>query len=215
VPSAKAEPERQGPSKLTLLKGLYRQEIGSLQAGPKLNAVAPDFTLKTVDGDKEITLSNLVGEKPVVLIFGNFTCGPFCSQSGNVEKLYRRYKDRANFVMVYVREAHPKDGWSMESNDRIGVSLRQPQSYEERVGVAQTCSRKLKFGMPMLVDTINDTVGALYSGMPSRLYLIDNAGKVAYKSGRGPFGFKPSELEHSLLLLLNETASSDVAKSKG
>jgi hypothetical protein len=55
-----------------------------------------------------------------------------------------------------------------------------------------------------LVDGIDDPVGGTYSGMPSRLYLIDTAGKVAYKSGRGPFGFKPSELEHSLLLMLAE-----------
>jgi hypothetical protein len=56
----------------------------------------------------------------------------------------------------------------------------------------------------MLVDSIDDAVGARYSGMPSRLYLIDRQGKVAYKSGRGPFGFKPAELEHSLVLLLAE-----------
>ena len=56
----------------------------------------------------------------------------------------------------------------------------------------------------MLVDTIGDTVGARYSGMPSRLYLFDHRGRVAYKSGRGPFGFKPAELEHSLVLLLQD-----------
>ena len=110
------------PSKSTLVRGLFRQEIGSLQPGPKLDETAPDFTLKTNDGKSEVTLSKLVGPKPVVLIFGNFTCGPFRSQAGNVEKLYRRYKDRATFVMVYVREAHPTDGWRMESNDRVGVS---------------------------------------------------------------------------------------------
>ena len=32
-----------------------------------------------------------------------------------------RYRDRATFLMVYVREAHPTDGWQMESNDRVGV----------------------------------------------------------------------------------------------
>jgi Iodothyronine deiodinase/EF hand len=201
-------------TKWTLLKGLYRQEIGSLQPGPDLNAVAPDFTLKTVDGQQEITLSKLVGPKPVVLIFGNFTCGPFCSQSGNVQKLYERYKDRATFVMVYVREAHPKDGWVMSSNEAIGVSLRQPLTYEERVGVAQQCAKKLKFGMPMLVDTIDDTVGARYSGMPSRLYLIDSQGKVAFKNGRGPFGFKTAELENALIWMLNEPESSVAAKTQ-
>jgi thiol-disulfide isomerase/thioredoxin len=197
-----------GPSKETLIRGLFRQEIGSLQPGPSLGETAPDFTLKTNDGARDVTLSKLVGPKPVVLVFGNFTCGPFRSQAGNVEKLYRNYKDRATFVMVYVREAHPTDGWSMESNDRVGVTLPQPRSYEERVAVAQTCGKRLALGFPMLVDTIDDTVGARYSGMPSRLYLIDQEGKVAYKSGRGPFGFKPAELEHSLLLLLQPDPTS-------
>jgi hypothetical protein len=193
-----------GPSRLTLVKGLFRQEIGSLQPGPAVGTPAPDFTLKTVDGQREVTLSRLVGPKPVVLVFGNFTCGPFRSQAGNVEKLYQRYKDRATFVMVYIREAHPIDGWRMESNDRVEVSIAQPRSDAERVKVAQMCSKRLNLGMPMLVDPIGDTVGARYSGMPSRLYLIDHRGRVAYKSGRGPFGFKPAELEHSLVLLLQD-----------
>src|SRR5262249_16654850 len=79
--------------------------------GPAMGAPAPDFTLKTVDGKGEITLSKQTGPKPVVLIFGNFTCGPFRGQAGNVEKLYRRYKARATFLMVYVPEAHPTDAW--------------------------------------------------------------------------------------------------------
>jgi thiol-disulfide isomerase/thioredoxin len=194
----------QGPSRFTLVKGLFRQEIGSLQPGPAVGTLAPDFTLKTVDGSREVTLTKLVGPKPVVLIFGNFTCGPFRSQAGNVEKLCRRYKDRATFAMVYVREAHPIDGWRMESNDRVEVSIAQPRSDAERIQVAQACSKRLELGLPMLVDSIADTVGARYSGMPSRLYLVDHRGRVAYKSGRGPFGFKPAELEHSLVLLLQD-----------
>ena len=193
-----------GPSKAVLVKGLFRQEIGSLQPGPALEEAAPDFNLKGVDGQTELTMSKSIGPKPVVLIFGNFTCGPFRSQAGNIQKLYQRYKDRATFMMVYVREAHPTDGWSMDSNDRMGVSERQPKSYEERVEVAKKCSKTLDLGFPMLVDTIDDAVGARYSGMPGRFYLIDPAGKVAYKSGRGPFGFKPAELEQSLVMLLRQ-----------
>lgn len=202
-----------GPSKETLIRGLFRQEIGSLQAGPTLGEPVTDFTLKAFDGLKEITLSKLIGSKPVVLVFGNFTCGPFRMQAGNVEKLYRRYSDRATFVMVYVREAHPIDGWRMESNDAVGVQLSQPQTYEERVSVARTCGERLALGFPMLVDTMDDQVGARYSGMPSRLYLIDGAGKVAYKSGRGPFGFKPAELEQSLILLLQEGRSTTTSRA--
>ena len=36
-----------GPSRLTLIKGLFRQEIGSLQPGPAVGDRAPDFTLRT------------------------------------------------------------------------------------------------------------------------------------------------------------------------
>ena len=170
--------------------------------------------MKTNDGKAEITLSKLVGPKPVVLVFGSFTCGPFRSQSGNVEKLYRRYKDRATFVMVYVREAHPTDGWRMESNDRVGAITAQPKSYDERVEVAQKCGRLLSLGFPMLVDTIDDAVGARYSGMPGRLYVIDRDGKVAFKSGRGPYLFKPAEMEQSLVLLLQDEAAGSAPKTR-
>lgn len=215
-PSAKSGKRPGGPSKETLIRGLFQQEIGSLQPGPALGEPAPDFTLKTNDGGRDVQLSRVIGGKPVVLVFGNFTCGPFRSRAGDVEKLYRMYSDRAEFVMVYVREAHPTDGWSMESNARVGVALAQPRTYEERVAVAQTCGKSLGLRFPMVVDAITDEVGARYSGMPSRLYLIDQNGKIAYKSGRGPFGFKPAELEQSLLLLLQEQAQAkrDAASAK-
>jgi hypothetical protein len=38
--------------------------------------------------------------------------------------------------------------------------------------------------------------------MPDRLYLIDRQGIVAYKGGRGPFGYKVGEMEQSLIMLL-------------
>lgn len=193
-----------GPSRWTLVKGLFRQEIGSMQPGPKVGEKAPDFTLKTQDGSRQVTLSDLVGSKPVVLVFGNFTCGPFRGQAGDVRKLYERYQDRATFVMVYVREAHPTDGWNMSSNARYGVQFRQPRTYAERLDVAKTCSQSLNLGFPMLVDEIDDRVGALYSGMPSRLYVIDREGVIVSKSGRGPFGFKPREAEQTLLMVLSE-----------
>lgn len=197
-----------GPTKETLIRGLFTQEIGSLKPGPAVGEKARDFTLKTAEGKDEVTLSKLIGPKPVVLVFGNFTCGPFRMQAGNVEKLYRKYRDRAHFVMIYVREAHPTDGWKMESNEMVDVSLPQPATYDERAKVAKICGDRLALGFPMVVDTIDDTVGSEYSGMPSRLYLIDGEGKVAFKNGRGPFGFKPDELEHSLMLMLNDKSGS-------
>ena len=190
------------PSRSTLITGLKNQEIGSLQAGPNVDEPAPDFTLTTVDGST-VTLSEEVGEKPIVLIFGNFTCGPFRSQAGNIEKLYERYQDRAKFFLVYVREAHPSDGWWMTSNQRVGIDVAQPVDNAERRSVAATCQSHLDLKLPFLVDNVDDQVGATYSGMPNRLYLIDNQGQIAFKNGRGPFGFHPRQLEQALILLLN------------
>lgn len=208
-------PERPDkPSRSTLVLGLSRQEIGSLQPGPKVGEPAPDFTLKSLEGG-EVTLSREIGEKPIVLVFGNFTCGPWRTQSGNVQKLYERHREQAKFFTVYVREAHPNDGWWMMQNRRVGVDLSQPLSDEQRRTIAGQCRDHLKLEIPFLVDTVKDTVGATYSGMPSRLYLIDREGKIAFKSGRGPFGFRVAEFEQALTLHLLESAKAEASdKSK-
>ncbi len=118
--------------------------------------------------------------------------------------MYSRYSDRAGFYGVYIREAHPSDGWSMESNERAGIRIEQPKAAEDRVRVASQCCTALEMAMPLLVDGIDDRVGNAYSGFPDRLYLIDRDGRVAYKGGRGPFGYKPAELEQTIIMLLLE-----------
>jgi gluconolactonase len=87
----------------------------------------------------------------------------------------------------------------MESNDRAGISIKQPRDKKERDTVAHKCCSSLGITMPLVVDQLNDYVGHLYSGMPDRMYVIDRRGRVAYKGGRGPFGFKPGEMEQTLL----------------
>jgi hypothetical protein len=126
--------------------------------------------------------------------------------------MYQRYRDKVTFLAVYVREAHPTDGWRERGNDKVGISFAQPRSSEERRKVAQKCCATLEITMPLVVDTLDDRVGHAYSGMPDRLYVIDRAGKVAYQGGRGPFGFKSGEMEQSLIMLLLEEAT--VARTK-
>jgi hypothetical protein len=116
--------------------------------------------------------------------------------------LYERYRDRAEFLAVYVREAHPTDGWRMSFNDHFGVAITQPRTFLDRVAAGKTCNEKLEVRMPLLVDTIDDRVGRAYSAVPDRLYVLDPDGTVVYKSGRGPFGFKPGEMEQALVLTL-------------
>jgi hypothetical protein len=192
------------PTRAMLIRGLYEGSLGSMHEGPRINQHAPDFTLKTVDGKESVQLANLIGKKPVVLVLGNFTCGPFRGLYASIEAMQQRYKKDVNFLMVYVREAHPADGWKMESNTKVGVAVKQPTTLTERAQVAGQFCERLKATMPFVVDEIDDPVGTAYSGMPGRFYVIDTKGKVAYKSGRGPFGFRFGEMEQAVVMALLE-----------
>ncbi len=190
------------PTVETLLKGMATSEIGSLQEGPPPGEAAPDFTLPTLDGTGTVQLSTLLGEKPTVLVFGNYTCGPFRSMYPGVEPVVGRFRDRVNFLFVYVREAHPCNGWCMSSNETAGIHVEQPVDNASRMAIAKTCMDLLKPSIPVVVDGVDDTVGNQYSAMPARLYVLDKTGKVTYQSGRGPFGFKVGEMEQALVLTL-------------
>jgi hypothetical protein len=65
-------PPPAGPSPAVLFQGVLAGDLGSLREGPDVGGRAPDFRLKTYEGDREISLSDLRG-KPVVLVFGSFT----------------------------------------------------------------------------------------------------------------------------------------------
>ena len=71
-PQKPSGPPTDMPSPATLLFGLLNSEIGSVAEGPRLGQPAPDFTLKG-KGDKEISLEDYRGDKPLVLVFGSFT----------------------------------------------------------------------------------------------------------------------------------------------
>lgn len=211
-------PRRSGPSPTDptrgmLLRAFSKQELGAFNPGLAIGDKAADFTLRTVDGLEDVRLSEQYRDKPLVLVFGNYTCGPFRAHTGNVERVFHRYKDRANFLMVYVREAHPKEGWKLQMNSRYDIEIPQPATQEERVAVAARCQKHTALPFPMVVDRVDDEVGKAYSGMPSRLYLIDTDGTIAYRSGRGPFGFKPAELEQSLIWLLSEDPSKSASEN--
>jgi hypothetical protein len=100
--------------------------------------------------------------------------------------------------VVYIREAHPEEGWILPENRRSGVAIHEPTTEEERLLVAQTCAANLEMSMPTVIDGIDNAVADVYGGWPDRLYLIGADGRIAYQGGEGPFGFKPEELEQAI-----------------
>ena len=100
--------------------------------------------------------------------------------------------------MVYITEAHPSDVWQMRSNVRDKVVFASPRSEEERALVAGACVRQLGIKFPAALDEFGNSTERAYTGWPDRIYLVDAAGRIAYKSRPGPFGFKPDELKSAL-----------------
>jgi len=113
---------------------------------------------------------------------------------GELEDLYDRHGDEVAFFIVYIREAHPEDGWVLADNRREEIALADPTSLEERAAAADACVVRLRTRIPVLLDGVDDEVALAYGGWPDRLYLIGRDGRVAFQGAEGPDGFKPEEL---------------------
>ena len=57
--------------------------------------------------------------------------------------------------------------------------------------------------MPTLIDDMENSTDLAYSALPDRLYLVGADGKIAYKSERGPMGFRPDDFEAAITAYLD------------
>ena len=126
----------------------------------------------------------------------------------SLRDLYVAHHDDVQFISIYIREAHPVDGWWL-GQGVPGVALKlfglkaatdvyDPKTMEERRAVASRCDSSLDYGIPTLVDEMDDAVNKAYAAWPTRLYLIGGDRRVAYASGLGPWGFKPAQLRKAI-----------------
>jgi peroxiredoxin len=159
---------------------------------------APDFTLLKTDKSEWIQLSALNRKQPVVLIFGSYTWPPFRREVPSLNHLYEQYQGKVAFLAVYITEAHPSDVWQMQNNIEDNVVFSSPRNEEERASVAGTCMRKLGIKFPAVLDEFGNSTEKNYTAWPDRIYLIDQQGRVAYKSMPGPFGFHTRDLATAL-----------------
>ena len=136
----------------------------------------------------------------------------------SLRDLYEQYSDRVQFLVIYTREAHPEDGWSLGNVSRLGElfsklggladhaqqGIYDPQTIEERRKVAGRCEVALQYGIRTYVDEMDDAVMTAYAAIPDRLYLVGLDGRVVYAGGPGPFGFKPAELKDAIDVHLSQ-----------
>jgi Iodothyronine deiodinase len=117
---------------------------------------------------------------------------------GALEELHDRFAGRVAFLIVYIKEAHPEDGWVLADNRREAVALLEPTTLDERAAAAGACASRLQTRIPTALDALDNEVARQYGGWPDRLYLVGRDGRIAYQGGEGPFGFLPEELEEAI-----------------
>jgi len=126
----------------------------------------------------------------------------------SLHELYEKYHQQVQFLSIYIREAHPVDGWwfgkghmSMLlklSRSKAATDIYDPTTIEERRQVAGQCEETLKYGIRTYVDEMDDHVNQAYAAWPTRLYLVGINGLVKYAAGLGPFDFHPSKLGNAI-----------------
>ena len=109
--------------------------------------------------------------------------------------MWREYGDRAEFFVVYIKEAHPEDEWQMDANEKESVCYPQPKTTAERVAIAGDFVKRFHWEVPLSVDPIENPANAAYAGWPERFYVVDEKGVIVYKGKPGPFGYHPEEVE--------------------
>jgi hypothetical protein len=108
--------------------------------------------------------------------------------------MYEQFKEQADFLTVYIREAHPDDEWQMDVNLEDEVCYLQPRTLAQRVAIANDFSQRFDYPLPVVVDTMADVANKAYAAWPERLYILAPDGTIAYKGGTGPFHYNPEEV---------------------
>ncbi len=129
----------------------------------------PSFDLVTTNGD-HLTNSVVFGDKPVLLIFGSMTCPMTASAAPSVLKLHGEFGDRVEFIMLYVREAHP------------GEHFTQAETMEEKLEYARTLKEFYDIPWTVAADNIDGDLHRALDPKPNSAYLMSNDGTILFRS---------------------------------
>jgi peroxiredoxin len=135
---------------------------------------APNFTLKALGGQEDITLSKWRGEKAVLLVFWATWCPNCLEEIPAIKEINAVFKDSIKVVAV---------------NADINDSLSKAIAYKSKNSINYT-----------LAYDHGTKVSRLYGvvGIPT-VFILDKAGTVRYKDTGVP---KPAEIEENMTKLL-------------
>ncbi len=147
---------------------LFRDlRFGKNAAGP--GDTFPSFELVTTSGDRLVN-HDVFGDKPVLVIFGSMTCPMTASAAPSVQGLYEEFGDRVDFLMLYVREAHP------------GENFEQSETMQEKLENARALKEFYDIEWIVAADNINGDLHRALDPKPNSAYLVDSGGTIIFRT---------------------------------
>jgi len=97
--------------------------------------------------------------------------------------MYIEFRGIADFLTVYILEAHAVDEWPLGTV----VQIKQHRVLDERISAAQMFIRDYDFKVPLVVDSIENSFNSVFAAWPERFYIVHND-KLVYIAHPGPNG---------------------------
>lgn len=135
--------------------------------GPAAGEQLRDFTFTELDGGAAVKLSDFAG-KWVVVETASSTCSMYTKNIPDMKDIAGEYPD-VEFVIVYVREAHP------------GERLGQHQNIDDKRGAARLLAPRYGEHRRILVDTYDGDFHRAYGSMPNVVYILRPDGTIHYR----------------------------------
>ena len=134
--------------------------------GPEAGVDMLEFELYTLDGKPE-NLRDYQG-KWLVLETGSLTCPMYVKNINPIKSVIKKYPD-VEFLVVYVREAHPgsRQGTHATLAEKLSVARKSQKIYDEIRSV--------------VVDELGSLLHRAYGSFPNMVYVINPDGVVVYR----------------------------------
>lgn len=98
-----------------MYKSVWKSRIIDITRKARNGFEAQNVPLLTTDGKKCVRLLDLLqADRALVVYFGSCSCPVFMSKLNEFGELAQDYSDIVDFIVVYIEEAHPQDGWSFK-----------------------------------------------------------------------------------------------------
>ncbi len=179
-----------------LAGGFHFDQAAPDDPGVPVGAAAPSIGTLTFAGSP----------RPVVLVFGSYTCPKLRTSAAELKRIAAEYHDRVDFRLVYISEAHAGGGaesqWQSTINQKEGIDLPAARTLAEKQDHAALCLRKLSLPFAVAVDGMDAAAERAYQAWPSRLYLVGRDGKVAFQTRLGELDFHAETVERSIREIL-------------